>query len=177
LKGLKSAGRFNHPLPAGLNSIQAAVAYEGLAKKLVWRLKYGGAQAAAGIMARRMERLLKPEQGTVLVSIPTATSRVRQRGYNQARLLARELAKQARLPWMDCLARSGQAHQVGANREQRLQQLSRVFRVTQQRFVRGAHIILIDDVVTTGATLEAATKVLKQAGAAQVDAITFAMSE
>lgn len=177
LSWLKPATQFNHPLPPALNGVSAAVAYAGLAKKLIWRLKYDGAQAAAKIMAQRMEPLLVKSQRTVLVSVPTATSRVRQRGYDQARLLARELAKQARLPWMDCLARQGQMHQVGANREQRLKQLSKVFRVTQGRFVRGAHIILIDDVVTTGATLEAAARVLTQAGAAQIDALAFAISE
>ena len=66
------------------------------------------------------------------------------------------IGRQAHLPWLDCLARSGQAHQVGADREQRRPQLQTAFRVSQQRFVRGAHIILVDDVVTTGATLEAA---------------------
>lgn len=160
-----------------LDSIVAATLYEGLAKKLVWKLKSKGAQEAATIMANCMLPYVKRNRRTVLVAVPTATRRVRQRGYDQAKLLARQLARQAKQPWMDCLTRSGQAEQVGANRDQRLNQLAKSFRVTQQRFVRGAHIILIDDIVTTGATLEAAARILKQSGAGKIEALTFARPE
>jgi len=161
-----------------LDSLRSAVMYEKLAKKLVWKLKSGGAQSAATVMAACMLPGLSQLPGRqIVVSVPTATTRIRQRGYDQARLLAKQLAFQARLPWIDCMARSGQAHQVGANRAQRMRQLDRSFRVSQARFVRGAHIILVDDVVTTGATLEMAAKVLKQAGAASVGAITFARAD
>jgi ComF family protein len=161
---------------SSLNSVRAATVYGYTAKKLIWKLKYAGAQAAAEIMASRMTPLLARGGRTVLVSVPTTASRARQRGYDQSRLLARQLAKQTQLPWMDCLVRRDRAHQVGANREQRRQQLAGAFRVTQQRFVRDAHIILIDDVVTTGTTLETAAAVLKQAGAATIDALTFAQT-
>jgi ComF family protein len=159
---------------SALDSVSAAVLYGDTAKKLVWRLKSGGAQEAAGIMAAKMVPLLAGNKRPVLVSVPTATTRVRQRGYDQAYLLARALARKAGLPWMKCLVRMGQAHQVGASREQRQRQLSSAFRVVQQRFVQGGHLVLIDDVVTTGSTLEAAAKILKEAGAARVDALTFA---
>ncbi len=166
-------------MPAGehLIGLQAFTTYEGVAKKLIWKLKSGGAQAAAEDMARAMAGLLPTEKKVVVVSIPTATSRVRQRGYNQAQLLGRQLAWQAHLPWLDCLARSGQLHQVGANREQRRRQLQDSLRVTQRRWVRGAHIILVDDVVTTGATFEAAACVLATAGAASVQALAFAWTQ
>jgi ComF family protein len=158
---------------SALDSVAAAVLYQGLAKKLIWRLKSNGAQEAAVIMADKMASLL-PTKKCLLVSVPTATSRVRQRGYDQSYLLARALARNASLPWLNCLARMGQAHQVGSNIEQRKRQLAESFRVKQERFVKGAHLILVDDVVTTGSTLEAAAKILKQAGAARVDALTFA---
>lgn len=99
---------------------------------------------------------------------------MRERGYDQAKLLARKLAREARLPYADCLARSGQAHQVGSNRSQRLSQLSDAFRITKPRTVQNAYILLVDDVLTTGATLEAAAKVLHATGASSVDAVVFA---
>lgn len=162
---------------SSLTALRSAVIYQGLAKKLIWRIKASGAQAAAAVMAARMAPLLERHERTVLVSVPTATSRVRQRGYDQTRLIARQLARQAGLPWLDCLRRSGQAHQVGAGRQQRRQQLQTAFRVSQQRFVRGAHIMLVDDVVTTGATLEAAAHVLLEAGATRIEAVTFAQTK
>jgi len=157
-----------------LYRVQARTVYRGVAKQLIWKLKSAGAQAAAEVMAAGMVALLPAGERPVIVSVPTATGRVRQRGYDQAQLLGRQLARQARLPWLACLARSGQLHQVGANRQQRRWQLHDSLRVTQRRFVRGAHIVLIDDVYTTGATLEAAAEVLIKAGAARVDGLTFA---
>ncbi len=163
--------------PAGnLKRIQAVTAYREIAKDLVWKLKSGGAQSAATLMAASMTPLLEGIRMALIVPIPTATSRVRQRGYNQARLIARELARQTRLPYADCLARHGQSHQVGASRVQRQQQLTRSFRITRPYLVRGAHLILVDDVSTTGATLEAAAVALRAAGAETVEAITFAQA-
>ncbi len=172
LNKLPRVGRL--PVGEHLTYLQAFTIYEGVAKKLIWKLKSGGAQAAAEDMAKALIGLLPREKKVIIVSIPTATSRVRQRGYNQAQLLGRRLGRQARLPWLDCLARSGQLHQVGANREQRRRQLQNSLWVTQRRWVRGAHIILVDDVVTTGATFEVAASLLKAAGARRVDALAFA---
>jgi len=161
---------------AALTSIQAVTPYTGTAKALVWQLKSAGAQAAAAIMATQMLRQLKPGRDLVIVPVPTATSRVRQRGYDQAKLLARALARQAGLPYLDCLARVGQTHQVGATREQRLRQLQAAFRVRRPTAVRSAYLLLVDDVSTTGATLELAATILKSAGARRVDAIVFAQA-
>jgi ComF family protein len=150
----------------------ATTAYKGLAKDLVWRLKYGSSQEAARIIARHMASLVPKSSKVVLVPVPTATSRARRRGYDQAYLLAKELSKQTGLPMLKCLARIGQAHQVGANRQQRLNQLNTAFRMT--RSVRNFRIVLIDDVITTGATMQAAAKALKKAGAVEVSFLAFA---
>ncbi len=159
-----------------LERIQAATTYQNVAKSLLWQLKAAGAQAAATVMAASMRNLVTTSLPAIIVPIPTASQRVRQRGYNQAKLLARALARQTHLPCFDCLARSGQAHQVGAARHERLQQLEGALRVTKPFIVRNAHIILVDDVVTTGATLEAAAAVLRLAGARRVEAVTFAQA-
>jgi ComF family protein len=158
-----------------LHTVQAVTVYEFIAKDLVWQLKFQGTQAAAKEIAGLMVPLL-PRQDALLVHIPTATARVRQRGYDQARLLARSISAQAKRPYLPLLARMGQHHQVGASRHQRITQLAEAFRVTNESAVKDAHIILIDDVLTTGATLEAAAKKLRAAGAKRVDGLVFAQA-
>jgi ComF family protein len=155
-----------------LQVVRIGVVYGGLAKEIVWRLKFKGASAAAAEMVRHLPDVFPA--GVVIVPVPTATSRVRRRGYDQAKLLARELANRRQIPYLDCLARSGQSHQVGASRRERLRQLSGAFRVRYPARVEGAHLVLVDDVLTTGATLEAAAVALKQAGAKKVEAAVFA---
>lgn len=161
---------------SALHRVQSATVYKGVAKDLVWKLKSDGAQEASKLMAEQMSRIIIAEKRMLVVHVPTATVRARQRGYDQARLLARALARQTGMTLANCLARHGQAHQVGAGRNQRLHQLSDAFRVTKSNLIRNAHILLVDDVVTTGATLETAAATLKKAGAAHVEAITFAFA-
>jgi len=160
-------------LPPAPQGSQAFALYQGTAKDLIWRLKTSGAQAAATVMADCMKDLIR-SNNALLVAVPTATSRVRQRGYDQSSLLVRELSKITGLPYLKCLVRSGQAHQVGSSRNKRLQQLEGALRVTKSRLIKDAHIILIDDVTTTGATFHKATEILIKAGARRVDALAFA---
>lgn len=157
-----------------LDSVRPATAYTGSAKNLIWKLKLSGARSAARIMAGHLSAMVKNRCDVIIIPVPTATGRARRRGYDQAKLLARELSRQTRLPYRDCLARNGQTHQHGLSRQQRLTQLSAAFRVTRPRTVKGSRVMLVDDVVTTGASLEAAASVLRAAGADRIDAVVFA---
>jgi ComF family protein len=150
----------------------ARTTYDGLAKDLVWRLKAGAARSAADEIAS----LLLLQSGDVVVPIPTAPSRERQRGYDQAVLIAKAYAHRQGIPFHRHLARQSQTRQVGASRAQRLQQLAGAFRVVQQPALRGQRVILVDDVLTTGATLETAAQLLLAAGAKTVDAVVFAQA-
>ena len=149
--------------------------HEGLAKELVHTAKYERAAAGLYEMADHMAPLLRYVQAknAVIVPLPTATKRVRMRGYDQSVVLARRLAESTQTRWLPCLARLGQAHQVGANRTVRQAHMRGVFRIRRPHLVKGMHVVLVDDVCTTGATLEAAARTLKKAGAASVEALVF----
>ena len=157
-----------------LKRVSVVTIYDGIAKDLVWKLKFSGAQAAAKNIAIIMNQQIEISREMLIVPVPTATSRVRKRGYDQAWLIARELSKLSGLKYANCLARVNQTHQVGAGRSQRLKQLTNAFRVTKPSLTKSAFILLIDDVITTGATLESAAKTLRLAGAKQIDALVFA---
>lgn len=161
-------------LSAALSDVRAAVRYDGLAKSLVWHLKFAGAQSAVRCMADFMVPFVVPNRHSVIVPVPTATTRIRSRGYDQTYLLARELAKKTGCPMRPLLSRNGQARQVGATRKRRLMQLQDAFYTSAD--LQEVSVLLVDDVLTTGATMEAAAKVLLQAGAVRIDALTFAYS-
>jgi ComF family protein len=155
-----------------LASVNAATPYEAHAKDMLWLLKSSGAQAVARTMAQVMAPLVPAN--CLLVPVPTATSRVRQRGYDQAEVLAKQLSRLTGAHVAAALRRTGQTQQVGATREQRKHQLSTAFYVSKPYMVHGQAVLLIDDVMTTGASLEAAAQVLLQSGATRVEALTFA---
>lgn len=161
---------------SGVATVWRVTPYAGIAKELVWRLKFTGAQQAAQDMAQCFSALHRPVAGTLIVPLPTATSRIRQRGYDQANLLAKAYAQATHAKYLPCLARLGQQHQRGASRQARLQQLDQAFRLKKSVNIKGADIILIDDVATTGASLQAAAQALKAAGARTVCAMVFAQA-
>lgn len=110
----------------------------------------------------------------MIVHVPTATIRRRVRGYDHGELLARELAKITGWPHVAVIRRQTQARQVGAKKMDRLKQLEGAFRVIRTEYVRNREILLVDDVTTTGATLSACTRALKDAGAKSVSAVVLA---
>ncbi len=109
----------------------------------------------------------------LVVPVPTATGRRRERGFDHAALLARYIARQLKLEFVSALARLGQSRQVGAGRSQRLKQSELNYRVARPSLIAERHILLVDDVITTGATIQAATRTLKQARAKSVNALAF----
>lgn len=153
----------------------------GTADDVVHALKYGGWARAADGMAERMARLPWPadvlaERGLV-VPVPLAAARLRERGYNQSALLARSLAARWSLPMAEdaIVRRRATRTQTRLTPGERLANVRGAFRASDgaPRRLRGTHVVLVDDVVTTCATLNACAAALFAAGARIVSFVTF----
>ncbi len=152
----------------------AAVAYEGAARDVLHALKFSGARPLAAVMAAQIAAGAPPgllRTGAV-VPVPAHPGRRRARGFDPAELLARALARRTGLPYAPVLRRGGGAvRQLGAPRDVR--------RAPGRLPITARHpapqaVVLVDDVHTTGATLEACATALRQAGARRIVAITWA---
>jgi predicted amidophosphoribosyltransferase len=112
----------------------------------------------------------------VLVPIPLSPARLADRGFNQAQLVADACGREWRLPVRQVLVRDDGVHQRGASRAERIRQAPGAFRVVRDGPAPRLplHAILVDDVVTTGATLAAAARALRAAGCARVGAVALA---
>ena len=151
------------------------------ASSIVHALKYGGWSRVAGEMAERMSRLSWPrdvvEERAALVPIPLASARKRERGYNQSALIAAGLSQRWRVPvWDGLVVRSRETRtQTRLPPEQRLANVAGSFQIGGSNLaaLKGAHVLLVDDVVTTAATLNACAKVLYDAGARIISYVTF----
>lgn len=154
---------------------------DGTGGELVHALKYQGWHRVAPAMARRMARLDWPqdvrEERAAVIPMPLSAQRLRERGYNQAEVLARALAPHWQVPvWRDVLRRERHTRsQVRLTPSQRTSNVSGAFAVPDHRraMLRGQHVVLVDDVVTTAATLNAAAQALLEGGARIISCVTF----
>ncbi len=169
-------------LPAFVRSARSACWIDGgRGAEIVHQLKYGGWHALAGPMAARMARLAWPDdvvrERTALVPVPLASSRQRERGFNQSERLAEELAKAWRIPvWNDVLVRERFTDtQTRLTPEERRRNVFGAFRAVSatRRRMRGAHLVIVDDVVTTGATLVECASAVIDGGARIASFVTF----
>lgn len=145
----------------------AAFQHDAVARRALQRLKYGGASRLAAPLVHAalpsFDRLLAVSGPAALVPVPVHVSRGRERGYNQALLLAVELARARQLPVVDALIRPrATSRQHGLDRSARLANLRAAFAFRGGR--PPARAILVDDILTTGATLEACASVLRGVG-------------
>lgn len=158
-----------------LAHVWVAVEYEGVSKELLHKLKFERAKAGSEAIAEILSEILPALPPEVIIThVPTAGNRVRQRGYDQSRLIAGNISVRRKWRRQTLIIRKGSSRQVGASRKERFKHLEKALAIKKNVDIRGKHILLIDDVTTTGATIEAAAKVLKDAGAKTVDAAVFA---
>jgi len=161
-----------------IDDIRARFRFEAVIRRAIHELKYKNLRAAARPLAELLGEYLiaNPVPAEVLVPVPLHPKRMRERGYNQSELLCRELGNLSGLPVVaDCLVRkrhtSPQARTATAS--QRRSNVAAAFTCRDQR-LGGKRVLLIDDVATSGATLDACTAALKSSGANSVWGLTIA---
>ena len=178
----KAAGSICAPClasPPAHDGIAAATLYNDASRKLVLSFKHGRRIALADQLARLMlPRLGMVESDWLLVPVPLHRWRLWRRGFNQSALLGRELAKgkEARLLVDGLVRRKATPMLGGLGRAARMRVLGGAIAVNPARAgaIRGARVVLVDDVLTSGATSQACVKALKRAGAEKVVIACFA---
>ncbi len=190
--------RLGHPLPYGTGEIsfssaalrhpplyaraRAAAQFKGVMRDLIHGFKYCDRHEAVGLFVQMLltagAELIA--DADLLVPVPLHRWRLWHRRYNQAAILARGIAREAGKPFdTNLLLRSrATATQVGLTGQERRRNVAAAFCLAERAGARlhGRRILLVDDVITTGATLEASTRVLKDGGAAEVDCLALALA-
>lgn len=164
--------RMNIPL----GHVWVVTPYRGGARALVRRMKIDAQRQACLLIAQAMHESAPHFSAVCITSVPTATARIRERGFDHSALIAREFARLRGLQYRPLLIRRGRTKQAGANKAQRALQIQGVYRPRYTKLLPGLNVLLIDDVTTTGATLTEVAKVLKAVGAGKVDALVFAQT-
>jgi competence protein ComFC len=192
-----------HPKCHKKNSVEGSftgLVFNKTAKKLVYKLKYkpyifdlasflGDLLYESLIQKEEFNKILKPfglaqggqvQDDIVLVPIPLSSKKFKKRGYNQAEILAKELAKKFDLKVCNYLIRVKETKsQVGLNKKERKENLKGAFElnIRYSANFKDKRVILVDDILTTGSTFSEAAKVIKNNGAREVWAVAFAKED
>ncbi len=143
------------------------------AESVVYGLKYDGREDVARSLAKALQAADLPYYD-VITFVPDTNQRRRQRGFVAPQLLARELSRLSRKPYLELLERNDHVPQVGAGRQARWRQVKGNFRYRNDEVMRDKRVLLIDDVITTGATITECAKELKRGGSGPVYAVAVA---
>jgi ComF family protein len=161
---------------AGFDAAFAYGEYDGPLRKLIHLFKYGRVKPLAKPLARLMAQALPREHRfDLIVPMPLHWTRRWDRGFNQAELLARALAKRLDAPVSRAIRRKRRtAPQAGLTNSERRANVSGAFALNTRISVRDRHVLLVDDIMTTGATAAACAALLKRAGAKRVSVLALA---
>ena len=168
--------------PSPLHQCLAAVSYDFPWSQCIARFKFQADPGLAKALAELMRHApwVEPalEAATLVVPMPLSPARLHERGFNQALELARHLAPH-KTHAHTLLRRGESAHQVGASRQERLNHVRDAFWVAPERAfaVRSQRVVLVDDVMTTGASMYEAARALRMAGAAHITGLVLARTE
>ena len=157
-----------------LKKVLALASYESPISDAILQLKFGGQGRGARALALKLKPLVNKEDFDWLMPVPNPFLRQLKRGYNQAELLAREVADLTALPFKSALSCRFESSQLGLKAEKRRKKSAEHFKLKVQ--VKEARILLVDDVLTTGGTANACAKTLLDAGAKEVTALVLGRS-
>jgi ComF family protein len=166
--------------PRYFRTARAEFAYAGSVRECVHALKFGGRRRLGTVLGGRAarSRLISGEfpSAAAVVPVPLSRGRRRERGFNQADLIARAVAREARIPLRLRILKKTRERppQAGLPASARRANVAAAYRAHLPLCLRGKTLLLVDDVLTTGATVEAASRALLAAGAAAVDVLTLA---
>jgi predicted amidophosphoribosyltransferase len=156
--------------PQGIDRVWSSAPHDGVARSLVGALKFRRLLSVAELMADRIHWLAPGHLlGGAVVPVPAAPPRLRKRGFDPAGELAAALAAKLEVELTPCLARRGAGHQVGRRRAERISRPPKIEAIGEAP----RSVLLVDDVLTTGATLTSCAAALRGAGAKRVVALTF----
>ena len=163
------------------DGVRAPYRYAGPIRQAILALKYGGIKAGASQLGDLLADYLdaNPLPGEIIAPAPMHQRRLRERGYNQAELLARRVAAHSGLRYDAKLLRRARPVEPQAgigSAAQRAVNVANSVALASGKDVQGVGVIVVDDVSTTGSTLESCAAVLKQAGAASVWGLTLAVA-
>jgi len=149
--------------------------YDGTLKKAINLLKYHGVKRLSRPLADLLSRLNLPAVEAV-IPVPLHKNRLRQREYNQSALIAYHVAKKCSYEFIlnSLIKTNNTSPQVGLSSKSRRKNIKNAFEVRNQGNITGKQILLVDDVITTGATIRECARVIKKAGAESVYAVTLA---
>jgi ComF family protein len=164
-------------LTSSINAVHAPFSYQAAARTAVLTLKFRTGRYLVPLMGEllRDELERRPLHVEVVAPVPLSAWRRRVRGFNQAALLAEAVAPALRAELMpEVISRRERAAQSTLGAADRLRNLAGAFSCRQPTAIRGKHVLLVDDVVTTGATVSACADTLAEAGARRITVLAFA---
>ena len=166
--------------PPAFDCVATRYQANSIVRDLIHRFKYSGEFHLRQLLANWLEEALSDprisqEPFDALVPVPLHATRIRERGYDQIAALVEVVAKRSHRPVWSCLRRSRYTEsQTRFSRKERLQNLRNAFELRKGTSVLGKRLLLVDDVLTTGSTLDECARILKAHGAKSVRAITVA---
>ncbi len=168
--------------PKACGRVIAAGIYRGVLHDLIVRFKYRGQERYSTFFGGKMSEALSafPDSSyDLIVPAPLHPARLRERGYNQAHLLAREVGKALRLPVDARILKKVRKTppQADLPAEERRSNLRRAFEVRKAEAIKGKKILIVDDVYTTGTTVETISGLLLRSGAEKVEALVLARAD
>lgn len=172
--GIVRCGRCRIKMPP-FDKTVFALRYEGTVRSLIHRFKFGGRKGLAGaviapMLCARLQRGLEMDRVDLVVPIPLHRARLLKRGFNQSYLLAREIGTTFSLETStDIIFRKKDtAAQFRQTRAQRWANIRNAFRLYGSEKLKGKRLLLVDDIMTTGATMFEAARILKKGGAKSI---------